>query len=91
MDRTTALGTPLRDLAGWHLIIDCATCRMLRQVDVDRLPGQDRIVSDMLPRLRCRKCGAEPCGVKLANAHRFTAQTVVEVVLVSANQGHGQA
>jgi hypothetical protein len=79
MDRAAALSTPLRNLRGWHLKIDCTACRLLRQVDVAALPHQDAAIGVVLPRLRCRRCRSAPAGIKLANAHRFTAQTVIEV------------
>jgi hypothetical protein len=80
LDRATALAAPLGDFAGWFLTIDCITCRELRQIDVEDLPGRN--LGEVVPRLRCRRCRTPPAGVTLANVHRGMVTPVVQVRLL---------
>jgi hypothetical protein len=68
--RATALATPLSAYRGWAILPHCANCRVMRQLAVDRLAqqvGSGTLLRDVLPRLRCSRCGEAPQGVLLCD------------------------
>jgi hypothetical protein len=64
-----ALAAPLRQFTGWHLMVFCAHCRVLVRLEVARLVARqgDKLVGDVVQRLRCSRCGTPPASVKLAD------------------------
>jgi hypothetical protein len=64
--RATALASPLSDFYGWNLLPHCARCRVMRQIRVDQV-GSGTLLRDVLPRLRCQRCGDPPRAVKLSD------------------------
>jgi hypothetical protein len=69
--RATALASALHDFRGWQLLAHCPRCRVMRQIPVNRLAGQvgdGMLLRDVLPRLRCHRCGEPPRAVKLSSA-----------------------
>lgn len=61
----------VREFSGWHLAAFCAGCRVLVQLDVDRLSTAhaERAVCEVVSRLRCSRCGEWPASVTLASGH----------------------
>ncbi len=70
MDRETALGRPLADLAGLWLVVRCGCGRKSAEL----LPTGDttRRLRELMPRLRCLVCGQEPYQVVL---RKFTKKS----------------
>lgn len=71
MTREQALEMPLSALDAWTLGAHCAKCRVwshLRVQELDRMfPGLT--CNDVMARLRCSRCGAEPDGVVLRDGY----------------------
>jgi hypothetical protein len=68
--RATALASALSDYCGWHLFPHCARCRVLRMLPIAELADQvggGTLIRDVLPRLRCQRCGEPPRAVKLSD------------------------
>jgi phage FluMu protein Com len=83
--RATALQSEIRHFAGWHLAVHCPRCRMLREVQMDDLiksVGAEKVVGDVVRRLRCQDCGTAPIWVKLADGVQGTARVVRSVMVV---------
>jgi hypothetical protein len=86
--RDTLARTPIGELAGWHLLALCGTCRQERIVSINSLVeryGQTPTLYQIVPRLRCAavRCRQPPIVVKLRN--RFPVQPgppLVEILLV---------
>jgi hypothetical protein len=64
-----ALAAPLRQFQAWHLLVFCRDCRLLVRLEVDRLVARqgDKLVGDVVQRLRCSRCGSPPASVSLAD------------------------
>jgi hypothetical protein len=81
----TALASPLHQFAGWHLLVNCPGCRMLRTVQIDALierQGGAITVGQVVARLRCRTCDTTPDWVQLADGLRGRTREVREVTLL---------
>jgi hypothetical protein len=68
--RATALALPLSVFRGWNLLPHYARCRAMRQIRVDQpaeQKGDGTLLRDVLPRLRCQRCGDSPWAVKLSD------------------------
>jgi hypothetical protein len=66
LTRATALASRLSDYSSWNLLPHCTCCRVMRQIRVDRLAdqvGEGTLLRDVLPRLRCQRCGDPPNAV----------------------------
>jgi hypothetical protein len=85
--RETLMRLPLGDLAEWHLLVTCESCRAERIVplrDLITAYGPERTLVMLVPRLRCRipACRRPPSLVRLRS--RFPAHPgppIVDVVL----------
>lgn len=71
LTRQTAMNAKAESLVGWHLAAFCGRCRILAQIDIDRLPPAHagRTVREIVARLRCSRCGQWPVSVTLADGH----------------------
>jgi hypothetical protein len=77
--RATALASALSDFRGWTLYPHCARCRVLRQLPVNELANQvggGTLLRDVLPKLRCQKCGDPPKAVKMSDGGGPSAREV---------------
>jgi hypothetical protein len=75
--RSTALASEIRHFAGWHLLVNCPRCRELRPLDVNTLiprVGAEKLLGDVVRRLRCQTCGTAPSWVKLAHSTEGAAR-----------------
>jgi hypothetical protein len=85
--RATALASALAAYRGWFLLIHCAGCGRLRLLPVSELAdrvGGDTLLRDILPWLRCQRCGDPPRAVKLSDGDGPAAR---EVWLLGAPRG----
>jgi hypothetical protein len=77
--RATALTATLGTYRGWNLMIHCVGCGRLRQLPVselaDRVSG-GTLLRDMLPWLRCQRCGKAPSAMKLSDGDGPSAREV---------------
>jgi hypothetical protein len=83
--RTTALQAEIRHFAGWHLAMHCTRCREGRDVQVDALVrrvGAEKLLGDVVRRLRCQDCGTALDWIRLADGVPGTARVVRSVMLV---------
>jgi hypothetical protein len=67
--RATALASTVGDYRGWHLLVHCSQCRAMQMLPCSWLASEmraDTLLRDVLPRLRCQKCGDPPQSVKLS-------------------------
>lgn len=88
--RSTALQSELRHFAGWLLLANCPRCCVLRQLAVDELVqrvGAEKLMVDVVHRLRCQDCGTAPTWAKLADGIEGTARAVRSVMLVGSGRG----
>ncbi len=77
--RATALASTLATFRGWHLLAHCAHCKAMRLLPVTRLieqVGEAALFADVLPRLRCQRCGEAPPAVKLSEGGGPSAREV---------------
>ena len=83
--RATALQSEIRHFAGWHLALHCPRCRMGRNLQMDALikhVGAEKLLGDVVRRLRCQDCGTAPDWIELADGVQGTARKVRSVMLV---------
>ncbi len=86
--REALVRLPIGDLAGWHLVALCGTCRKERIVSIDSLItryGPNPTLMLITPRFRCamKQCRQPPLTLRLRN--RFPVQPgppLVDVQLV---------
>lgn len=89
LSRASALVWPLRAFAGWRLTAHCVACRLLVEVQIDRLRAQRGdwcLVVDAVTRLRCSRCHRPPASVAIADGMEGMGQTrpVTRLVLLGA-------
>jgi hypothetical protein len=70
-DWQSAMDAKLAAFPGWHFRIHCAHCRLVMQLDLDRLrmARPEIHIAQAVVRLRCSRCGELPDAVALANGH----------------------
>ncbi len=68
-DAEQASAAEMAAFPGWHLSIACPACRLVVQLRCDdlarTLPGLT--VGEVVPRLKCSRCGRRPSSVVLAD------------------------
>lgn len=77
--RATALASPLSAFPRWLLLPHCGRCKVMRQIKVDVLAaqlGSGTLLRDVVPRLRCQRCGEPPRGVLLSDDQGPSAREV---------------
>jgi hypothetical protein len=82
-DGATALASPLQSFSGWRLWLDCTSCRLPRIMLVDDLIlrlGRTCMLSSVMSRLRCYRCGKAPGWVQLAEVSSARKDRLARVV-----------
>lgn len=70
-DWQSAMDAKLTAFPGWHFHIHCARCRLVVQLDLDRLRNArpDLHVAQAVIRFRCSRCGELPGSVALSEGY----------------------
>ena len=86
--RERLLRLPIGELAGWHMVAVCGTCRQERIVHISDLVlryGPGPTLAQIAPRLRCARQQCRQPAIKLRLRNRFPVHpgpALIDVVLI---------
>lgn len=78
----SVLASPLWLFEHWRLVLACDACGTTRGVSIADLglrEGEETLIGAVLPRLRCRHCGAAPASITLSDGAPADIERVVRL------------